>query len=112
MRNTDEFDSQIDGQMSIADLYDPKDKLFAIHRIFARARKEMSLTEQKVFVAALSQLKFTEEAHSDYVRLNKKALANVIGIHSDPDHLSVDLFDSIRDMPLQSRIEIREKDLD
>lgn len=112
MRNTDEFDSQIDGQMSIADLYDPKDKLFAIHRIFARARKEMSLTEQKVFVAALSQLKFTEEAHSNYVRLNKKALANVIGIHSDPDHLSVDLFDSIRDLPLHSRIEIREKDLD
>lgn len=112
MRNTDEFDSQVDGQLSIADLYDPNDKLFAVHRIFARAKKEMSLSEQKCFVAALSQFKFTEEAQNNYVRLNKRKLADIIGIHSDPDHLSVDLFDNIRNMDAHSRITIREKDLD
>ena len=112
MRNTDEFDSQIDGQMTIADLYNPKDKLFAVHRIFARAKKEMTLTEQKTFVYALSQFKFTEEAQSNYVRLDKKTLASIVGIHSDPDHLSVDLFDNIKDLTVHSRIEIREKDLD
>ena len=112
MRNTDEFDSQIDGQMTIADLYNPKDKLFAVHRIFARAKKEMTLTEQKTFVYALSQFKFTEEAQSNYVRLDKKTLASIVGIHSDPDHLSVDLFDNIKDLTAHSRIEIREKDLD
>lgn len=112
MSKYDKGDSQIDGQMSLEHLYDPEEKLFGVHRIFARARKEMSLSEQKTFVYALSQLKFTEEAQSNYVRLDKKTLANIIGIHSDPDHLSVDLFDNIRDMTAHSRIEIRQRDLD
>lgn len=112
MRNTDEFDSQIDGQMSIVDMYEPPERLFAVHRIFARARKEMTLAEQKTFVYALSQLKFTEEAQSNYVRLDKKTLAKILGINSDPDHLSVDLFDNIKNLDMHSRIEIRKEDLD
>lgn len=112
MSKYDKGDSQIDGQMSLEHLYEPEAKLFGVHRIFARARKEMSLSEQKVFVAALSQLKFTEEADSNYVRLDKKTLANIVGIHSDSDHLSVDLFDNIKNLTAHSRIEIRERDLD
>lgn len=106
------FDNQIEGQMTIADLFEPPERLFAVSRIFARARKEMSLAEQKTFVYALSELRFTEEAKSNYVRLDKKTLANILGIHSDPDHLSVDLFDNIKDMDAHSRIRIEEKDLD
>ena len=98
--------------MTISDLFEPPERLFAVSRIFARARKEMSLAEQKAFVYALSELRFTEEAKTPFVRLDKKTLANIVGIHSDPDHLSVDLFDEIRDLPKHSFIEIREKDLD
>ena len=98
--------------MSIADLFEPPERLFAVSRIFARARKEMSLAEQKTFVYALSEMKFTEESKSNFVRLDKKTLANILGVHSDPDHLSVDLFDNIKDLDAHSRIRIAEKDLD
>ena len=107
---TDEFDLDTDGQMTIEDLFQPPERLFAVSRIFARARKEMSLAEQKTLVYALSELRFTEVAKSCYVRLNKKVLANVLGIHSDPDHLSVDLFNNIRLMDIHSHIEFRDQD--
>ena len=110
MQNTDEFESQIDGQMSIVDLYEPRERLFAVHRIFARARKEMSIAEQKTFVYALSQIKFTEEATSPYVYMDKKTLAEIVGITSDPDHLSVNLKRAIGDLPKHSFIEISAQD--
>lgn len=108
----DNLDSQIEGQMTIADLYKPPERLFAVSRIFARARKSMSLAEQKTFVYALAQFKFTEKPDTNYVRLDKKTLAEIVGIHSDSNHLSVDLFDNIKDMMAHSYIEIRERDLD
>lgn len=112
MQNTDEFESQIDGQMSIVDLYEPRERLFAVHRIFARARKEMSIAEQKAFVYALSQIKFTEDATSPYVYMDKKTLAEIVGISSDPDHLSVNLKRSVGDLPKHSFIEISMQDKD
>ena len=36
---TDEFDLDTDGQMTIEDLFQPPERLFAVSRIFARARK-------------------------------------------------------------------------
>ena len=108
----DNFDNEFEGQMSLTDLFEPPEKLFAVSRIFARARKEMSLAEQKTFVYALSELRFTEEATADYVKLDKKVLAGILGIKSDSDHLSVDIYENIRDLPKHSYIEINEKDLD
>ncbi len=112
MRDTDEFESQIDGQISIYDIYEPKDRLFAVHRIFARARKEMSLAEQKAFVYALSQIKFTEKSMSEYVYMDKKNLARMVGVESDPDHLSINLRRAIGDLPKHSFIEISAQDKD
>ena len=112
MRNTDEFDGQIDGQLSIADLYEPPERLFAIHRIFAQARRDMSLSEQKTFVYALSQFDFTKEAQSRFVYLDKKTLARIIGINSDPDHLSRDLYNSIKGLVKHSYIEVNNAELD
>ena len=109
----DSFDDQIQGQMSIADLFEPPEKLFAVSRIFARARKDMSLAEQKTFVYALSEMRFTEEAESDCVKLDKKTLARILGITTaDIGHLSVNLYDEIKELPRHSYIEINEKDLD
>ena len=112
MINTDEFESQVEGQMSLYDLYEPSDRLFAVHRIFARARKDMNLAEQKTFVYALSRLKFKEEAKSSYVYMDKKTLAEIIGINSDIDHLSVNLYRAIKDLPKHSFIEIALEDKD
>ena len=107
-----EMDNQYDGQMTIADFFDPPEKLFAVSRVFARARKEMSLAEQKTFVYALTQMRFTEEPESNYVRLDKKVLANILGIHADPDHLSVEVFKHIKDIVLHSHIEIVEEEIE
>ena len=108
----DIFDDQIEGQMSIEDIFEPPQRLFAVSRIFARARKDMSLAEQKTFVYALSEMRFTEEAQSDCVKLNKKKLARILGINTtDAGHLSVNLYDEIRELPRHSYIEINEKDL-
>ena len=108
----DTSDLEIDGQISIEQIYSPPERLFAVSRIFANARKSMNLAEQKTFVYAVSELKFTEEAKSLYVKLDKKVLANILGIHSDANHLSVDLYDNIKELPQHSYIEINEKDLD
>ena len=107
-----EFDTELEGQIAIEDLYELPERLFAVSKVFARARKEMSLAEQKTFVYALSQLKFKEEAQSNVIHLDKKTLANIIGVHSDPNHLSQDLFDEIKDISKHSYIQIADKDLD
>ena len=112
MGRNDQLDGEISGQMSIEDIFRPPERLFAVSRIFARARKEMSLAEQKTFVYALSEMKFTEKAESQYIKLDKKVLAGILGINSDADHLSVDLYDKIRELPKHSYIEINEMELD
>lgn len=98
--------------MTIDELFEPPQRLFAVSRIFARARRDMSLSEQKTFVYALSELKFTEKADSPYVILDKKTLAGILGIKSDANHLSVDLYDTIKKLPKHSYIEINERDID
>lgn len=108
----DKFDSQIEGQITLEEVLGPPQRLIAVSMVFARARKEMSLAEQKTFVYALAQLRFKEEAKTLYVRLDKKKLANVLGIHSDPDHLSVDVFDNIKELPRHSYIEFADRDRD
>ena len=107
-----EFDGEMTGQMTIEDIFEPPERLFAVSRIFARARKDMTLAEQKTFVYALSEMKFTEETKSACVKLDKKTLAGILGIKSDPDHLSVELYKNIKELPKHSYIEIDEKDLD
>ena len=106
----DNFDNQIEGQLSITDIFSPSDRLFAVSRIFARARKEMSLAEQKTFVYALSELKFTEEPKSNIVYLNKKTLAQIVGVDSDTDHISFDLYRKVKELPRHSYIEIVDED--
>ena len=112
MGKYDKPDNQIEGQMTLEDIYKPPERMFAVSRIFARARKEMSLPEQKTFVYALSELKFKEVATTNVVRLDKKVLARIIGLNSNTDHLSGELYNSIKDLPKHSYIQIDEKDID
>jgi hypothetical protein len=98
--------------MSLDDLFQPTDRLFAVSRIFARARKGMNLAEQKTFVYALSQLRFSETPKTNVVYMDKKTLGKIVGVNSDPDHLSVDLHRTIGDLPKHSFIKIADRDLD
>jgi hypothetical protein len=105
------FDDVCEGQISIEDIFEEKipEKLFAVSKIFARARKQMTLPELKTLVYCLTEIKWTEKA-PNMIYLDKKTLANILGIHSDTDHLSVDVFDNIKEMPKHSLLEFSDKD--
>jgi len=107
----DRPDGQIEGQMTIDDLLEPSERLVAVSRIFARARQQMTINEQKAFIFALSQIKFTERPKDNFVLLNKKKLAAILGIKGDPDHLSVNLYRSIENLAEHSYIEIEKGDI-
>lgn len=110
MSMRDEFDYQVIGQMSFEDVLEPPERLVAVSRIFARARKSMTLAEQKTFVYSLSKLRFTEDAKSNIVYLDKKILAEILGLKTDVNHLSVDLHNRIKELPRHSYIEICKED--
>lgn len=112
MKRYDKFDDQTEGQITIEEFLEPPERLYAVSRIFARARRDMSLSEQKTFVYALSELKFTEEAKTNVVYLDKKTLAKIVGVGTDPNHLSVDLHNKIRELSKHSYIEISKEDAD
>ena len=58
----DKPDLQAEGQMTIEQLIDRPDRLVGMHRIFARAIKQMNLAEWKTVVYALTKINFMEEA--------------------------------------------------
>lgn len=88
---------------------DVKPNLFAVSRIFAEARKQMTIAEHKTLVYALSQIRWKEKC-PDTLYLDKKELAKVVGINSDIDHLSADLNRSIGEMPKHSFLRFSDKD--
>lgn len=88
-----------------------KGNLFAVSRIFAEARKRMNLSEYKAFTMALTSVKWQDDC-PDILYLDKKEVAEVVGVHSDPDHLSEDLKRSIGQLPVHSYLEFSDKDKD
>lgn len=102
---------ECEGQLSIEDILNLNvpEELIGVSKIFARAKKEMSLAEYKTFVYSLTNFRFKEE-NKPFVYLDKKMLGEVLGIHSDPDHLSQDIFDNIKELPKHSFITIADRD--
>ena len=98
-------------QISLEEYFeeDVKPNLFAVSRVFAEARKQMTLSEHKTLVYALSQIKWKEKC-PDTLYLDKKEVAKVVGINSDIDHLSADLNRSIGEMPKHSFLKFADKD--
>lgn len=108
----DVFDNyECDGQMTIFDLFPAPETMFAVSKVFARAKKQMSVNELKTFIYALTNIRWTEEC-PEAIYLDKKTLAGVLGIHSDSDHLSQDLYEEIKRLPKTSYIEVADKDRD
>lgn len=98
-------------QMELEEYFeeDVKPNLFAVSRVFAEARKQMSLSEYKAFTFALASISW-KDTFPETLYLNKKDIAKIVGINSDPDHLSQDLKRSIGDMPAHSYLRFSEKD--
>ena len=112
MGRFDRPDTEIDGQMTLETWLNPEERLIAVSKVFAKARKQMTLAEQKCFILALTEIRFKEEPKSLCVSLDKKILGRILALNSDSDHLSVDIYDNIRNLPTHSYIEINEKDID
>ena len=111
--------SDYEGQMSLFDYFEePKESnpLIAVSKIFAAAKKQMSLAEWKTFVFALTKIKWKGESKSNQgknnviisnaeeqlinkaVVLSKKEVAEKIGLVADDDHLSINLKRTIGDL--------------
>ena len=91
----------------------PPEGLIAVSKVFARAKKTMSLNEIKMLYYALSQVRFKEDPPEDnLIILDKKVLASVLRLNSDINHLSQDLLDEIRNLNEHSLIKIDKGDLD
>ena len=109
----DVFDNyECEGQMSIFDLnkVEIPENIFAVSKIFAKARKKMNLPELKAFTYALTNFRYTEECKNTMM-LDKKIVAKIVGVNSDSDHLSQDLKRSIGQLPAHSYVEFEDKDL-
>ena len=107
MNNADEEYHQI----SLKEYFEEnvKPNLFAVSRVFAEARKQMTLSEHKTLVYALSQIKWKEKC-PDTLYLDKKEVAKIVGVNSDIDHLSANLNRSIGEMPKHSFLKFSDKD--
>lgn len=105
-------DYECDNQMSIYDyLEEPEmdNSLVAVSKVFASAIKQMNLQEWKTFVMALTHIKWNEK-NMNYVRLDKKDLAEKVGVNSDTDHLSQNLKRAIGKLPQHSFLEFTNGD--
>lgn len=86
-----------------------KPSLFAVSRVFAEAHKQMTLSEYKTFTLAMCSIKWKGPC-PDVISLDKKTVANLIGIKSDSNHLSVNLKRSIGMMPQHSFLQFSNKE--
>lgn len=103
---------ECEGQMSLDDFWSElPEQMIAVSKLFARARKQMSLSEYKAFVFALCHIKWTEKS-PNIIYQDKKTLAAIVGINSDSDHLSQDLIRSIGKLPEHSIIKFQDTDKD
>ena len=113
MKNGD-YDNQMEGQLTIDDIFSPPEQMIAVSNIFARARKEMSLVEQKTFAYALSKINWTKspEEQDTVVRLDKKTLIKILNYKSDSTDVSQNMWREIKDIWKHSYVEISDRDKD
>lgn len=107
LRETDESYHQITLEEYFTQEIKPN--MFAVSKVFAEARKQMNLAEYKAFTYALSNIRWKDKC-PDVLYMDKKVIAKLVGVNSDPDHLSQDLKHSIGQMPTHSFLEFSNKD--
>lgn len=105
----DNFDEEFEGQMNLDDFYPAQKGMFAVSKIFVRARKQMTPVEYKAFVYALSKIDWTKSLPPS-IEMDKKELAQVLNIEGDSDHLSQNLHRALKDISVHSFTEFKDQD--
>lgn len=102
---------EVDGQMTIDEwLYaEPPAEMVGVSKVFARAKKKMSLAEFKTFVYCLCHIRWKDTMPAA-VCLDKRTLSKIIDVSDDPAHLSRNLRLSIGNLIEHSVIEFAAKD--
>lgn len=104
----DNFDGDTEGQISLEDYAAPRG-MFAVSKIFLRAKRQMTAEEYKAFVYALSHVDWTKEMPCT-VEMDKKELAKKLNIEGDPNHLARNLFRALKDISKHSFTEFKDED--
>lgn len=110
MSKYDTPDTQIDGQITLEQILEPPERLIGVARAAADLWKQLTFAEQKTLVYALTYFEFSKPSKTEYIYLNKKVLAKILDIESDPDHLSVNLYKAIRPIKKHSSLVVNEKE--
>lgn len=103
---------EVDGQMTIDEwLYaEPPGEMIGVSKVFARAKKKMSLAEFKTFVYCLCHVRWKDESMPAAVCLDKRVLSKIIDVSDEPAHLSRNLRLSIGNLIEHSVIEFSARD--
>ena len=104
-------DYQVEGQYSLFDFM-PDERSFgmiAVSKVFARAIKQMNLTEWKAFIYALTHIRWTEE-NKHIVYVSKYELADVLGIECEQKNITPHLRRAIGKLHKHSEIEFSDED--
>lgn len=103
---------EVEGQITMDEWLsaEPPAEMVGVSKVFARARKSMSLPEFKAFVYCLCHIRWKEDSMPATVYLDKKTLARVLGINPDPGHLAREIRLQIGNLVEHSIIEFSAKD--
>ena len=104
-----QYDEEIEGQMSFYDYFPVPQRMFAVSKIFARARKQMNVDEYKTFVYALTNIDWSQKM-PETISVDKKKLAEILGIESDTNHLSRDIYRKLQHLSPHSFTEFVDGD--
>ncbi len=106
-------DDKLEGQLDIFDIYYPevKNPLVGVSKVFARAIKQMNVTEWKTFIFALTKIDFTK-ANDDTVTLDKEMLCGLLGIGKDVHDRAMIIKRALKDLPAHTNIFIDRADID
>lgn len=86
------------------------DQMVGVSKVFARAKKKMSIEEFKTFVYCLCRVRWTEPEMPKSVYLDKKTLAKMLKISTDPVNIARNLRLKIGDMVDHSIITFSSED--
>ena len=89
--------------------YELPGEMIGVSKVFARAKKKMTLSEFKAFVYCLCHVRWKEAMPSD-VYLDKKVLSKIIDVSDNPAHLSRNIRLSIGNLIEHSVIEFAARD--
>ena len=103
---------EVEGQITMDEWLssEPPAEMVGVSKVFARAKKKMTLPEFKTFIYCLCHIRWKDSEMPQTVYLDKTTLAKILGISLEPVHLSRSIRLQIGNLVEHSIIEFSTKD--